>query len=119
MAQYEKKLINKVDELDGCIEADAGAGRVSQLTDLFLWFNFDVMGEVVLQKSFDMLGTTQWRYIIGLLHSALSLLGPLSPVPWAVQVVFRVFPRVGILKGWFATVACCEEQIRDRVEVSS
>ena len=117
MAQYEAKILDYIDQLDSCIEADAVAGRVSDVTNLLYRFSFDAMGDFVFNKSFGMLQNEEWHYVIKKLQSALSLLGPCSPVPWVVQLGFRLMPRVGVLKDWFDMVSWCEYQMRERIEV--
>lgn len=117
ISQYEEKILKYLDQLDSCIEADAKAGRISEISDLFYWFGFDTMGDFVFNKSFDMLRNQQWHHIIIRLQRALSLLGPLSPAPWLVQVGFKLIPPVGVLKDWFDMVSWCEKQMRERISV--
>ena len=107
----------RLDQLDRCIEADAIAKRVSNVTYLFYWFGFDVMGDFVFNKSFGMLQNQEWHHIIVLLQRAMSLLGPFSPVPWLVQIGFKILPRFGVLGDWFDMVAWCEKQMRERADV--
>lgn len=92
--------------------------RVSDVTDLFYWFGFDAMGDFVFNNSFGMLQSQEWHHIIILLQRALSLLGPFSPVPWLVQLGFKLLPRVWILKDWFDMVAWCEKQMRKRIKAN-
>ena len=73
------------------------------------------MGDLVFSKPFDMLQNQKWHHIIVRLQRALSLLGPFSPAPWLVQIVFKLAPRVGVLKDWFDTVDWCKTQMRNRI----
>lgn len=116
LAQHELKVLKYLDVLEQCIEADAMAGKLSDMRNLLFWFGFDVMGEFVFNKSFDMLENQQWHYIIIRLQSALSLLGPFSPAPWLIQLGFKLGPRFSALKDWDDMVAWCEGQMRQRVE---
>lgn len=117
--QYEEKILKYIDQFDSCVEADATAQRSSNARDLFFWFGFDSMGDFVFNKSFNMLEVQRWHHIVILLQRALSLLGYFSPAPWLVQVGFKLFPRVWVLKDWFDMVDWCEEQMRERIEVLS
>jgi tryprostatin B 6-hydroxylase len=117
VAQYEEKILKYIDELDACIEGDARAHKVSDVTNLFFWFGFDAMGDFVFNKSFGMLRTQEWHHIIILLQRALSLLGPFSPVPWLVQLAFHLLPRFWVLKDWFDMVDWCERQMKERIGV--
>lgn len=115
--QYQKRVLRFVDLLDRCIEADVLNGRVSEVTDLFYWFGFDRMGDFVFNKDFGMLSRQKWHHIILLLQRALSILGPLGPVPWLTQIAFKTLPRVWILRDWFDMMAWCEAQMVERMKV--
>ncbi|KAF9876190.1 cytochrome p450 [Colletotrichum karsti] len=119
LVQHESKILKYIEQLDQCIEANAKAKKPSEVRDLFFWFGFDVMGDFVFSKSFDMLHQQQWHHIIVRLQRALSLLGPFSPTPWLIQVGFKLAPRVGVLKDWFDMVAWCERQMRTRLDDAS
>ncbi|KAL2873868.1 hypothetical protein SGCOL_010934 [Colletotrichum sp. CLE4] len=116
LVQHESKILKYIEQLDVCIEADAKAHVASEVRNLFFWFGFDVMGDFVFSKSFDMLHQQQWHHIIIRLQRALSLLGPFSPAPWLIQVGFKLGPRISVLKDWFDMVAWCERQMRVRLD---
>ncbi|KXH40889.1 cytochrome P450 [Colletotrichum simmondsii] len=116
LVQHESKILKYIEQLDVCIEADAKAHVASEVRNLFFWFGFDVMGDFVFSKSFDMLHQQQWHHIIVRLQRALSLLGPFSPAPWLIQVGFKLGPRTSVLKDWFDMVAWCEQQMRVRLD---
>ena len=117
MVQYEARILKYVDQLDNRIQTDATSGTVSNVTDLFNWFGFDTMGDLVFNKSFSMLQNQETHYIVALLQRALSLLGPWGPVPWAVQIGLRLMPRIGVLKDWHVVTSWCEAQMREQVQV--
>lgn len=119
VAQYEDTILRHLDRLDHCVEADARSQTTSDVWNLFYWFGFDSMGDFAFNKSFGMLQNRQWHHIIVLLQRALSLLGILSPMPWIIQIGFKLAPRVGTLKDWFTMTAWCEQQMRERIEVST
>ncbi|KAM0254291.1 hypothetical protein ACHAQJ_006931 [Trichoderma viride] len=115
LLEHEAKILKYVDKLDQCIEADAKSEKVTDMRNLLLWFGFDIMGEFVFSKSFGMLEKQEWHHIIVRLQRALSLLGPLSPVPWLIQIAFKLAPRISVLKDWFDTVAWCQSQMGERL----
>lgn len=112
LPHYKQQILSLIDELDNCIQADIRAGRISEVSDFFHWLAFDRMGKFVLGKSFNMLTHQHWHHVILRLQKALSLLGPLSPVPWLVQIAFRLMPPVWLLKDWVAMVVWCESQLK-------
>ncbi|KAF7718299.1 Tryprostatin B 6-hydroxylase [Penicillium ucsense] len=114
--QYQDRILPLIDQLEQCIDQDIATKQVTEATDLIYWLGFDRMGDFVFNKTFDMLSRQEWHHIIMLMQRALSLLGPLSPVPWFIHIAFKTFPRVWILKDWFRMVAWCEEQMLQRLE---
>ncbi|KAJ2983060.1 hypothetical protein NUW58_g6315 [Xylaria curta] len=62
-----------------------------------------------------MLRDQQWHHIIVRLQRAMSLLGPFSPVPWLVQIGFRLAPSIWKLRDWREMVHWCEQQMRSRL----
>ncbi|KAB8236623.1 cytochrome P450 [Aspergillus alliaceus] len=111
---YQERVLPIIDQLDYCIQSDIAAERVSEVTDLFYWLGFDRMGDFIFYETFEMLSDRRWNHVIILLQRALSVLGPLSPVPWLVHIAFKLLPRVWILKDWFDMVAWCESRLRKR-----
>ncbi|KAL5339970.1 cytochrome P450 [Aspergillus crustosus] len=116
LSQYKSKILPPISQLDSCLKSAIRQNQVSEVSDLIFWLTFDRMGEFVLGKSFDMLQNQKWHDIIVLLQRAMSLLGPLGPTPWVVQIAFKLLPRVGVLGDWFTMMAWCEGQVR-RIEV--
>jgi tryprostatin B 6-hydroxylase len=119
LLEHEAKILKYVDKLDQCIEADAKLEKVTNMRNLLLWFGFDIMGEFVFSKSFGMLEDQAWHHIIVRLQRALSLLGPLTPVPWLIHIAFNLAPRISFLKDWFDTVAWCQLQMNERLAYGS
>ncbi|KAJ5716006.1 cytochrome P450 [Penicillium malachiteum] len=118
LKQYHERVLPFIDQLEECIQADISAGRVSETSDLFYWLGFDRMGDLIFGEAFGMLSEKKWHYIIVLLQKALSILGPMSPVPWMVQIAFHLLPRILILGDWFRMRAWCEAQMIKRMGIS-
>lgn len=115
--QYQERIIPLVDQLERCIDSDIESRRVTDMRDLLFWLGFDRMGDFVFSRTFNMLSQQEWHHIIVLLQRALSVLGPLSPVPWLIHIVFKMCPRVWILRDWFRMVSWCEDQMLNRLKV--
>ncbi|KAL6231477.1 hypothetical protein BDW75DRAFT_247861 [Aspergillus navahoensis] len=106
------QILSLIEQLDHCIQADITADRASEVSDLVYWLSFDRMAEFVLGDSFNMLSHQHWHHIILLLQRAMSILGPLSPTPWLVQLFFRLGPRVWVIKDWFTMMDWCESHLK-------
>ncbi|GAP90252.2 putative cytochrome p450 [Rosellinia necatrix] len=113
---HESKIFTHIVELDQYIESLARKGEPVQARDMFFWFGFDAMSDFVFCKSFNMLRDHGWHHIIVRLQRAMSLLGPFSPVPWVVQLGFRLLPDIWKLRDWRETVEWCRQQILSRLE---
>ncbi|KAH9905674.1 cytochrome P450 [Xylariomycetidae sp. FL2044] len=115
---HRAKILVQIDKLDQCIESHALAGQPTEARDVFLWFGFDAMGDFVLSKSFNMLQDRKWHDIIVHLRRALSLLGPLTPTPWLMQIALRsaLIPHIGPLRDWFDMFVWGETEVRNRLQ---
>ena len=117
LSQYADRVKVILEQLDRCLETDAKEGKTSDLNELLLWFSFDVMGDFVFNKSFGMLQLREWKSEIGMLQSAMALLGPFSPLPWLIHIGFRFAPGAWRVKDWMAWTGWCEQQMKERMKV--
>ncbi|KAJ5899378.1 hypothetical protein N7495_004122 [Penicillium taxi] len=115
LVQYQDRLLPLLSQLENCIDTNISVGRVTEANDIFYWLGFDRMGDFVFSRTFNMLSQQQSHHIVLLLQRALSLLGPLSPIPWFIHIAFKLCPRVWILRDWYQMVAWCESQMLDRL----
>lgn len=116
LTQHENKILKHIDELDRRIENDVLLHKPSEMRDLCFWFGFDAMGDFVFNKSFNMLFDQKWHCVVTRLQRALSLLGPLSPAPWLVQLGLRLGPKVWVLRDWHESVAWAKGEMRTRLD---
>ncbi|RYP50369.1 hypothetical protein DL769_010958 [Monosporascus sp. CRB-8-3] len=112
---HEQRVLKHIEVVDECIEAEAKAEEVSHMKDLLYWFAFDAMGDFVLSKPFGMLKSKNWHYIVTRLRRASSLLGPLGPAPWLVQIGLKLGPSVSVIRDWRKTAEWCRREVRDRI----
>ncbi|KAJ5936120.1 benzoate 4-monooxygenase cytochrome P450 [Penicillium verhagenii] len=115
LEQYNERVFPLLDQLDTCIQSDIAAERVSEASDLFYWFGFDRMGDLIFGQTFNMLSQQRWHDIIFLLRKSGAILGPLSPVPWLMQIAVKLLPRIFILGDGFKMRAWCESQMLTRM----
>ncbi|KAJ5936752.1 benzoate 4-monooxygenase cytochrome P450 [Penicillium verhagenii] len=115
LKQYNERVFPLLDQLDTCIQSDIAAGRVSEASDIFYWFGFDRMGDLIFGQTFNMLSQQRWHDIIFLLKKSGAILGPLSPVPWLMQIATKLLPRIFILGDGYKMRAWCESQMLTRM----
>jgi hypothetical protein len=110
------KTAKHVEILSTIIEQHITAAKPCHMRDLFYWLGFDIMGDFVFNKSFDMLNNQDWHHMVVRLQRALSLLGPASPAPWLIQIAFRIAPRIYQIGDWFEMTAWTHQQIGARLK---
>ena len=93
------------------------AGKPVDVSTWFYFLSFDVMGDFAFAKSFNMLENKEWHYSVLMPRRALNLLGPLSSVPWLVQLAFS-FPIIPIVRDWNRMIDWCANRMQDRIQVS-
>lgn len=64
-----------------------------------------------------MLQNEKWHEAVMLLRRAMTLLGPLSPVPWLAQIGFSLIPGLWVVRDWNAMMAWCKERMKERIAV--
>ena len=94
------------------------SGKPIDVSTWFYFLSFDVMGDFAFAKSFKMLESKEWHYAVLMLRRALNLLGPLSSVPWLVQLAFS-FPVIPVVRDWNKMIGWCAERMGERIQVSN
>ena len=115
VAEYERRVLHYLQKLEDRIWECSAASKAVHANEIFTWFAFDNMGDFAFAHAFGMLDTRKWHTTAVQLRRGMSLLGPLSSVPWVAQIGFRFMSRVWIVKDWFQMQAFCHEQMNDRV----
>ena len=110
---YEKRIQHHVSLLEKQIATTAG--NPINITRWFYFLAFDVMGDFAFEKSFDMLESKQWHYAVLLLRRALGLLGPMSSVPWLVQLAFSL-NFIPVIRDWNRMLGWCADRMAEQVE---
>ena len=116
LEDYEQRIQSYGELLEQHIASASG-----QPVDVSTWFyflSFDVMGDFAFAKSFKMLEDKDWHYAVVMLRRALIMLGPLSSVPWLVQLAFT-FPMIPVVRDWNKMIFWCAERMGERINVSS
>jgi hypothetical protein len=115
---YEKQMIEHAAKLEGLIRLAAHDGKPVPFSSYAYWFSFDIMGMFALSQSFNMLYDKQWHYAVSNLRQAMSILGPLSPVPWLGQIGFKYLKGYWVVKYWHSMTGWCRDRMQDRLRVS-
>lgn len=119
MACYEAQMMELAESLEKLVNASSKEKRPISFSSLAYWFSFDVMGMFALSEPFNMLHSEEWHYAISNLRQAMSLIGPLSPVPWLIQIGFRFLKGYWIVKKWQSMTGWCRERMEQRIKVWS
>ncbi len=93
----------------------ATSGHPVHANEEFHWFSLDVIGDLALAKSFNMLVDKKWHHAILLMNDFMWLLGPFSPVPWLARIGICL---PGMARGWNNFVKWCKDRMEDRILVS-
>jgi tryprostatin B 6-hydroxylase len=117
LVQYQQRIAHFAIHMDAHIEKCAKENEVVDIADWVYWYSFDVMGEFAFARSFDMLRDQKWHHAIVLLRRAMSLLGPLSPVPWLAQIGFWLIPNFWRVKDWNTMMRWCRTRMEERIGV--
>ncbi|KAH7014463.1 cytochrome P450 [Microdochium trichocladiopsis] len=81
---YDSRVVKYADLLIGQLRKRSG--QVVNATDWFLWYGFDVMGDLAFGRSFDNLAKARSHLYIEIMHAAGASGGSLTSVPWAIQL---------------------------------
>ena len=104
-------------QLEKLIAAAAEAEKPITMNKIFYWFGWDVMSDVIFGRPFLMLQDERWHKTVVQLKRAMSLLGPVSPVPYLAHIGFAFIPGLWVVKDWFETIDLCRRRMQDRVKV--
>ncbi|KAL8822793.1 MAG: hypothetical protein Q9191_006478 [Dirinaria sp. TL-2023a] len=114
LRDYESRITKYTEQLVSGIRQRVG--QVVNASDWFLYYGFDVMGDLAFGQSFEMLVHGQEHHVIKMLHSGMLPLGMLSPVVWTIPVL-AALPRIlqpGLAKGFLQFISWCTEQVEKR-----
>lgn len=115
LLQYQDRIVEYAEQLERHIAVAASTGEPVNVSSWFYWFSFDVMGEFAFARSFEMLQNEKWHEAVILLRRAMTLLGPLSPVPWLAQIGFSLIPGLWVVRDWYTMMAWCKERMMERI----
>ena len=112
---YEVRIKTHVTLLEECL-ARYGESPVD-VTEVFAWFGFDVMGDLAFGRSFDMLREGGWIDAIAIIRKGMSMLGPIIPVPWLAKLGLGL-PTLQTTKDWRKMTAWALQLLSARIQVS-
>ncbi|RYP06625.1 hypothetical protein DL764_003047 [Monosporascus ibericus] len=114
MNAFHPRIVKLAQSLSSCIKAH-GTSAVD-VDEVMSWFSFDVMGDIVFGKDFNLLESRVWTPAIEHRDRALALVGPIGDTIWIARLAFWLVPFYGRVKDWFRMVSFCEDQIKERLE---
>ena len=105
VTEYQNKLLERIDD---------NYGQSVNISRLFNFYSFDVMGELTFGNSFNMLDTNESHWMVDMLHAGLRPFQFMFPV-WFIRLVVQLFPFV--MKNFYKLVHFCEQQLETRRKV--
>ena len=103
---YQDQLVSKV---------AAAKGRPIDMTNLFNWYSWDVMGDLAFGYSFDMLKTSKKHQAIAVLDDGLKALSFMLPM-WVFRLAIAI---PGLSKDWWGFIDFCRGRLLSRMKVPS
>ncbi|RYP55519.1 hypothetical protein DL769_010135 [Monosporascus sp. CRB-8-3] len=111
---FHPRIAKLAQSLSSCIRAHGT--HALDVDEVMSWFSFDVMGDIVFGKDFNLLESRVWTPAIQHRDRALALVGPIGDSIWIAHLAFWLVPFYGRVKDWFRMVTFCEDQIKERRE---
>ena len=101
------------DQLLAKIGVASSSGELLNVSKLFNYYSFDVMGDLAFGRSFDMLKNDEEHWAITLMNSGLEALAFLFPI-WLFRLLISI---PGLLKDHQRIVDFCNTQLSKRMNV--
>ena len=116
LREYEERISTWQDKLLARVNASTAKTDSAELDvrGLMELYTYDVMGDLALGRSFDMLELNQEHYAVTMLHKFLAPLGYELP-KWFFRVLLAI---PGASKDWWNFMKYCDEMLEERLRVS-
>ncbi|GME44406.1 putative benzoate 4-monooxygenase cytochrome p450 [Neofusicoccum parvum] len=109
MKDYEQRLMEHFREFDSQLAATKG--KPFDATDLCEFLGFDIMGDLMFGRSFNMLKTSQTHFALDMFRKAKPVTGTLAPAYWTFMA-FQRLPIISTLRSnW---LNWCKQQLEER-----
>ncbi|KAL6856827.1 cytochrome P450 [Trichoderma novae-zelandiae] len=112
LAVYAPRIKTKVDLLLSKIAEHNG--RPINVTTYFMYFGFDVMGEIGFSKDFHMLESESEHPAIKGVHESMMAIGVLGTVPWLLSMISKV---PGAAAGFSRFTTWCHQQLQEKRKI--
>ena len=112
LKQHEDRILTHAQLVDAFILKNTGVAI--DVTALFEYYGFDVMGDVGYNRSFKMLENQHGHYAIDVFKKGTIILGTMTPVPWLIHTVFSL-PL--ITRGWDIFTSWINTELQERIKV--
>jgi len=109
LQSYQERVKGKVELLAQNI--GRSTGQPIDCRQLFLYFGFDVMGDIAFGEGFGMLESNKPHAVMNIMRSGIYVLGRLSPVSWFITILASL---PGANADWAKLEQFSEEQVLKR-----
>lgn len=112
LRSYEDRCIKYATQLDNYLESTSNQPVL--VNDCFFWFSFDIMGDLAMSRSFNMLSERGWHHIVFMMREFLGPVGIISPVVWLARLGFYI---PGAMPEWDRFIDFCKKRMSERLSV--
>jgi cytochrome P450 len=110
--KYNEMLVEGLREGKYCEKEGKGQGKAVNVSEVFNWYSFDVMGDLAFGRSFGCLEGADTHWAIKLLSEGMKPAGLAMP-SWFFRVLVAI---PGAAKDYWRFIEFCCDQLRRRME---
>lgn len=89
---YESRVTSYADVL--VEQISKAKTKPINVSKMFIFYTFDVMGELAFGRSFDALRSGKSHYIMEIMHNSSLVVGALGPNPWIMRLLTIIPPMI-------------------------
>ena len=85
---YESRVLGYADKL--VEQLSQRAGESLDVSKWFIYYTFDVMGEMAFGRSFNALSSGESHYVMKIMHNSSKAVGIIGCVPWVLRFLTKI-----------------------------
>ncbi|KAI1869841.1 uncharacterized protein JN550_005431 [Neoarthrinium moseri] len=117
MSTFNVRVSEHVQVLTNCFQKYTE--EAAPVNDIVSRFVFDVLGDVLFSKKYNLVETNGWHEYFDRRKDALPVLGPINDVTWLGHLMFLLAPFWSRVRDWFYMVDYSVQTMQQRFEDDS